>query len=38
MGRSGAAPILAPSHRWRAPPHRRDRLCRARGGQPSGTD
>src|SRR5207253_9295037 len=36
MGRSGAAQILAPPHRCRAPPHRRDRLCRAVGARPSG--
>jgi hypothetical protein len=36
LGRSGAAQILAPPHRCRAPPHRRDRLHRARGGRPSG--
>jgi hypothetical protein len=30
--------ILVPPHRCHAPPHRRDRLCRARGGRPSGTD
>src|SRR5437763_11232342 len=28
--------ILAPPDWCRAPPHRRDRLCRARGGGPSG--
>jgi len=36
MGRSGAAQILAPPHRRCPPPHRRHRLCRARGDRPSG--
>jgi putative hydrolase of the HAD superfamily len=35
MVRSGAAQILAPPHRRRAPPDRLDRVCRARGGWPS---
>jgi hypothetical protein len=33
-----AAQILPPPHRCRAPAHRRDRLCGARGGRPSGAD
>jgi hypothetical protein len=36
MGRSGAAQILAPPYRCRAPPRRRDRPCSALGGRPSG--
>jgi hypothetical protein len=36
MGRSEAAQILAAPHAGRAPPHRRDRLCGACGGRPSG--
>ena len=38
MGRSGASQILAPPHRRRAQSHRRDHLCRARGGRPSGAE